>query len=276
MNLQCPKCFATLDIDNLFLRQATQCPRCFSEFKPEKVAPAKVSAAIPPSLPSEYVEEIRERAERTKRMEGRATPTVQVQPFDSIFVVFEIKQDSHDRWQGELEGEVSPEGLRLFPSGESELLLPPGSLVDYLGQKAFEIMLGSRRLTLAVKMPGLDEKAMADDIATFLHGDLDHLDGDDYVIPTKRFPYRAFIPLLIPVVALVAYLLFLSSRVNYFVWNVPWLLVGGGLAAGCFPLLRSESLEDSSKAKLVFGVTGAVSFLALMLSLLSHVSLAVS
>jgi hypothetical protein len=278
--ISCASCSRPLRIPESLVGQTVRCPYCTDAF-----------LAVPdPNIKlEEAVSNLERGARKAERQEALAAPTqgslLQVEEespvVEEAFTVdlagparpaappkawstwVFVKSDTDRRLWGEMQAEISAEGLRLY-RGRKDLIVPVGCEATWVAGAVVRVVVGSRTVDFQLRKKHIYRSRLAADLAGFLNG--------DRTMPAEKgygWPWYQWLLLLAPL-GLLAMLFFgelpetslkglkgtgiflLGAGgpiLAYLLWNMERLRVGarwagaGLLAAGAYVFSASMYLS---------------------------------
>ncbi|HWE36944.1 MAG TPA: hypothetical protein VG406_10295 [Isosphaeraceae bacterium] len=160
--VDCPQCGSRLRVPGAHLGKRVKCPAC-----------GTIVATVRPEAEAEAVPA------------ARPAPRRPAREFEPLRFGVRVKYDPAGILKGSYQGELSAEGLvlRKPKRDEVEASFPVGTPVRSPGQGILELKGKGRVLTLVVARWNSYNERLADDLARFLAGEIDLIEGTDYDIP---------------------------------------------------------------------------------------------
>jgi hypothetical protein len=184
--ISCASCTRPLRIPADLVGQTVRCPFCTDAFiavadpsikledAPENKAAARAddneappagfaSAAVALMEPEPPVVE----ESFTVDLAGPAKPAAPPRPWSTwVFV----RNDSDRRLWGEMQAEISAEGVRLY-RGRKDLIIPVGCEATWVKGSLVRVVVGSRTVDFQIKKKHIYKSRLAADLAAFLNGE---------------------------------------------------------------------------------------------------------
>ena len=205
--ISCASCSRPLRIPTDLLGRTVRCPFCTDAFvavadptikldeaPANKAAAAEEEGAPAPGLPSAAVALMEPEPpvveeSFTVDLAGPAKPAAPPKPWSTwVFV----RNDSERRLWGEMQAEISADGVRLY-RGRKDLLVPVGCEATWVGGSLVRVVVGSRTVDFQLKKKHAYKSRLAADLAGFLNGDRPMPANRGY-----RWPWYQWLVLLAP------------------------------------------------------------------------------
>jgi hypothetical protein len=183
--ISCASCSRPLRIPTDLLGQTVRCPFCTDAFvavadptikldeaPANKAAAAEEEGAPAPGLPSAAVALLEPEPpvveeSFTVDLAGPAKPAAPPKPWSTwVFV----RSDSDRRLWGEMQAEISAEGVRLY-RGRKDFQIPVGCEATWVKGSLVRVVVGSRTVDFQLKKKHAYKSRLAADLAGFLNGD---------------------------------------------------------------------------------------------------------
>ncbi len=200
--ISCASCRRPLRIPTELVGQTVRCPFCTDTFLAEADPSIQLEEAVL-NKAAGHVEEVA-KPERAVALLEPEPPVVE----ESFTVDLEgpvkvappkpwstwvfVRSDSDRRLWGEMQAEISAEGLRLY-RGRKELIVPVGCEATWVRGGRVRVVVGSRSVEFQIQKKHVYKSRMAADVAGFLNGERPMPVNKGY-----RWPWYQWLMLLAP------------------------------------------------------------------------------
>jgi phage FluMu protein Com len=226
------------------------------------VAQPAVAQAIQPQAPAPrvlaptMVAPIDEDMEEVRPIRRRSFP-----PLKTPVV---IEKDPDKVFKGQMQAELSAEGLSLRQGKKHDLLLPVGTPARYVGKNKLAVTIDDREVTVIIANPRTYQNRLAQDIVAFLKGDKTYLRAKDYVIPLGLYALT-----VLPLTVLIFTFIWRApwAEGSWRLWGTIWGGVGGALMGACVAVLQQQRWPTALRVGGCLGLT-ALGYIAFFVTLL--------
>jgi hypothetical protein len=246
LTIACATCGKQLRLPEMLVGQLVACPSCHKSFT---VTDNSGVLNVQPAL--EDIPAVLPAPRASARPPGPLADPAS-RPADARAFIFRVVvvHDPQRRLFGDLQARASATGLELRARDDRLYHFPVGTPARHVGGNVFRVELDGREVALRIVQRQCQQAHLAQDIVKFLNGQRPALRLADYV-PRKAVALLALVPLLLPAVAIGAWV---GGTLGVFAW----LLLGLVLVLISWCILRNEA-RTYRRRLAVAGLVWAVS-----------------